>query len=213
MADRALLVDFGGVLTTSVFESFLAFCDDEGIDRELFKSVVLAAAREPGSPFARVETGAISQEDFDTQLAAILGEACGRPIEPAGLKARLFARALPEAAMHDVVRAVRASGIPTVLVSNSWGGDDYPMAELGRLFDHVVISGHVGMRKPEPDIYLYAARVAQASPGSCVFVDDLRVNVEGAERVGMTGILHREVARTIALLGEHLALELPGVAG
>lgn len=204
----ALLVDYGGVLTTSVIESFGAFCETEGIDAEVFRRVMLESARAPGSMFALVESGAIEQEEFDRRLAAALSDACGKAIDAAGLKQRLFARAQPDVAMASGVRAVRAAGFPTVLVSNSWGGRDYPGDVLEQLFDHLVISGLVGMRKPDADIYLHAAARAGVEPSSCVFVDDFRVNVEGAEAVGMTGLLHRDATATLGRLEELFGLGL-----
>lgn len=205
---RGLLIDYGGVLTTSVVESFGAFCTDEGIELDLFRRVVLDAARAPDSPFVRVEIGAIDQETFDRELAALLSAACGRALEPGGLKQRMFARAVRDEEMVAAVRAARRAGVRTALVSNSWGGDDYPRAEFANLFDAVVISGEVGMRKPQPEIYRLAASKVGLRESTCVFVDDFRVNVDGAEAIGMTGLLHRGSAETIARLEDLLRVSL-----
>lgn len=213
MTAAGLLVDYGGVLTTSVTESFAAFCAAEGIELEVFKRVVLGAARGPESPFALVETGRITQEEFDGHVARLLAEACGRTVDPAGLKQRLFAGVGPDEAMVDAVRRARAGGIRTGLVSNSWGGRDYPRETFGDTFDAIVISGEAGVRKPEPEIYLLAAERIGVAPAGCVFVDDFRVNVEGAERVGMTGIHHRSAEETIPVLEPLLGVPLwPGGA-
>lgn len=206
--DRGLLVDYGGVLTTSVVESWSSFCRAEGIDPETFRRVALDAARTPDSPFTRVEVGAIDQEEFDREFAALLSEACGVDLDPRGLKQRLFAGAGLDPAMVRAVRMAREAGIRTVLVSNSWGGNDYPMDLLGELFDALVISGHVGMRKPDREIYLHAARSVGLPPAACVFVDDFATNVRGAEAVGMRGIHHRTAAETIPLLEEMLGAPL-----
>jgi epoxide hydrolase-like predicted phosphatase len=98
--------------------------------------------------------------------------------------------------VHAVI-ALRKAGIKTALVSNSWGGYGYPRETFDEMFDAVVISGEVGLRKPQPEIYLMAAGRIGLQPSDCVFVDDFRVNVEGAEAIGMTGILHRDPAKTI----------------
>lgn len=212
LSSRALLVDYGGVLTTSVTDSFAAFCASEGIEFEVFKRVVLGAARGPESPFSKVETGQIDQDEFDREVAQILSDACGRAVDPEGLKLRLFAGIGPDAAMVDAVRRARSAGIRTGLISNSWGGreagESYRQAPLDELFDAVVISGEVGMRKPDPEIYLFAADKVAVAPDACVFVDDFAVNVEGAERVGMRGILHRRTDETISALEEHLEIGL-----
>jgi epoxide hydrolase-like predicted phosphatase len=210
MAHKGLLVDYGGVLTTSVTDSFAAFCGAEGIELELFKRVVLGAARGPESPFAMVETGRLSQEEFDGHVARLLSDACGRAIDPAALKQRLFATVQPDERMVSAVRRARAAGVGTALVSNSWGGRDYPPEIVDGLLDAVVISGEVGLRKPEPEIYLLAAEKIGVRPPACVFVDDFRVNVEGAERVGMKGIHHRSAYETLPKLGRLLGVSLEG---
>ena len=114
--------------------------------------------------------------------------------------------------MLAAVRQARRAGVRTGLISNSWGTRRYDRALLSELFDGVVISGEVGMRKPQPEIYLLAAARTGAKPENCVFVDDFSVNVEGAEAVGMTGIVHKDARTTIATLEEVLGLELGSAA-
>ena len=100
--------------------------------------------------------------------------------------------------MIDAVRRARSAGIRTGLISNSWGdGLAYDPELLRELFDVVVISGEVGLHKPEPEIFRLAARRIGLVPQECVFVDDLRENCAGAEAVGMTAILHRGSERTL----------------
>jgi putative hydrolase of the HAD superfamily len=206
---EGLLLDYGGVLTTSVAESFGAFCRVEGITIDVFRDVFLSVVREPDSIFARLETGVMDQDDFDVAFARLLGDACGVPIAAQGLKQRLFAEVRPDDSMLDTVRAARAAGIRTALVSNSWGGHDYPPEIIdGGLFDATLISGHIGLRKPDAAIYLLAAERLDVKPRDCVFVDDLKQNVEGAEAVGMTGIMHRETAGTIRTLEQIFGMRL-----
>ena len=197
---KGLLLDYGGVLTSSIVDSFAVFCRLEGIDPDAFRRAVLDHAREEGSIFARVEIGAIDQETFDAELATLIGEAAGRKVDPTGLKQRLFAASEPDQAMFDAVKRFKARGIRTALVSNSWGGADYPRDVFEEMFDAVVISGEVGVRKPDAEIYLMAAKLVGLEPSDCVFVDDFRVNVDGAEKAGMKGILHRDSASTLAEL-------------
>ena len=205
---RALLCDYGGVMTTPITASFTAFCAAEGIEAEAFKTVMQGAARVAGSPFALVETGALTEEQFDEAVATLLSDACRKVIAPAGLKRRMFAEVKPDEAMWAAVGAARAAGVRTGLLSNSWGGRDYPLEELRSIFDSLVISGEVGLRKPDPDIYLFAAKQAGVPPDACVFIDDFGVNVEGAKAVGMTGILHRDAPQTIERLEDLFGLSL-----
>jgi epoxide hydrolase-like predicted phosphatase len=167
-----------------------------------------AAARTEESPFAQVETGAITEEQFDEAVAKLLSDACGKTIDGPGLKRRMFAMVVPDEAMWNAVRAARVAGIKTALLSNSWGGRDYPLEQLEEIFDKIVISGQVRLRKPEPEIYRYTAKQVAVPPDGCVFIDDFSVNVEGAEAVGMTGLLHRDASETIARLEELFDLDL-----
>jgi epoxide hydrolase-like predicted phosphatase len=199
--DRALLIDFGGVLTTPVWDSFAAFCLqnelDEGAVKRLFREEPEALA-----DLRSLETGAMAEDEFERRFGARLGlEDSSQLIDS------LFAGMIPVEAMTNAVRSARAAGVPTALVSNSWSVDHYDRGLLAELFEAIVISAEVGMHKPQPEIYLLAAERVGRPPHECLFVDDLRENCDGAAAVGMTPILHREAAETVATL-ERL-LEIP----
>jgi putative hydrolase of the HAD superfamily len=110
----------------------------------------------------------------------------------------------PIEAMYGLIRGLRAQGLQTALLSNSWGDASYPRADFPSLFDAVVISHEVGMRKPEARIFAHTARLLGVQPGDCVFIDDIAANVTAAEAAGMTGILHQDPATTAARLAEVL---------
>jgi epoxide hydrolase-like predicted phosphatase len=200
MVGRGLLLDFGGVLTTSIWECFDEFCRTEGLPegavRRLFRDDPEALA-----DLRLLETGEISEHEFAARFGPRLGIE-----ETGGLIERMFGALEPERAMIDAVGKLRAAGVRTGLISNSWGTGIYDPALLDELFDAVVISGEVGLHKPQPEIYTLAAKRIGVAPGDCVFVDDLRENVEGAEHVGMTGVLHRDPAVTVAKLEELLGV-------
>jgi putative hydrolase of the HAD superfamily len=199
MADRhGLIVDYGGVLTTDVFASFRAFCEAEGLDpdtvRDRFRS-----DPEARDLLARLETGALAVAEFEPRFAALLEVSSERLI------GRLFGAMAPDEAMLDGVRAVRASGIRTGLLSNSWGDAlAYDDALLDELFDSWVISSQVGLRKPDPAIYELVAERLGLPPAACVFVDDLPGNLKPARALGMATVLHRGDAQ--ATLAEVRAL-------
>jgi putative hydrolase of the HAD superfamily len=199
---KGLLVDFGGVLTTNVFDSFKAFCRSEGLPEDAVK----ATFRERGEGLGllrRLEKGEVTAAEFSEQFAPLLG------VSPDNLVARLFGGIGPDEAMTKAVRRARRAGIKTGLISNSWGeGLAYEPALLEQLFDAVVISGDVGMHKPEPAIFLLGAERIGVAAGDCVFVDDLRENCAGAEAVGMTAILHRGAEGTLPQLEELLGVPL-----
>ncbi len=197
---RALLVDFGGVLTTNVFESFRAFEREAGLVEDAV--VHLFLEDEPAlADLHALETGRLAEAEFERRLAARLG------VEAEQLVAGLFAGARPEPAMLHLVRRARVAGVATALVSNSWGTGIYERLGGGSdFFDAIVLSGEVGRRKPDPEIFLLAAERVGAPPASCVFVDDLRSNCAGAEAVGMTAVLHRAPAPTIERVEDLLGL-------
>jgi epoxide hydrolase-like predicted phosphatase len=208
MAERdfqGLLVDFGGVLTTNIWTSFDLFCESEGLER----GTVLKLFQADGEALAllrSLERGAVTDEEFEQDFGRLLG------VDPPGLVERLFAGLSPEDSMVDAVSAVRSSGIRTGLISNSWGTGIYERAPM-TIFDATVISGDVGLHKPEPAIYELGAERIGVPPTACLFVDDLRENVAGAEAIGMTALLHRDPAETIGELERLLGLELTAVSG
>jgi epoxide hydrolase-like predicted phosphatase len=199
---RGLLVDFGGVLTTDVFESFREFCAREGLDPE---SVRRLFREDPDALMLlrRLERGEIAEDEFERRFAAMLGVA-----DADGLVDRMFAGMRPDEEMLTAVARARAAGVRTGLVSNSWGTARYDRRRLQELFDEVVISGEVGLNKPHAEIYELAAERVGVPPVECVFVDDLRENCEGAERVGMTAVLHRGDERTVPELERLLGVTL-----
>jgi epoxide hydrolase-like predicted phosphatase len=201
---KGLLVDFGGVLTTNVFDSFKAFCRTEGLPEDAVKNMF----RERGEGLAllrQLEKGELTADEFSQKFAPLLG------VSPDNLVERLFGGIGPDEPMLDAVRRARAAGIKTGLISNSWGeGLAYDPALLEELFDAVVISGDVGLHKPQPEIFLMGAERLGVAPEDCVFVDDLRENCEGAEAVGMKAILHRGAEGTIPQLEELLEVPLSG---
>ncbi len=202
--DRSgLLVDFGGVLTSSVWDSFADFCRDKGLAedsiRRLFREdpAALADLRE-------LETGRIEEHDFERRFAERLGLG-----DATDLIDGMFRGMKPSEPMVAAVRAARDSGIRTGLVSNSWSTSHYDRSLLAELFDAVVISAEVGLHKPEPEIYLLASKRLGVEPEQCVFIDDLRENCAGAEAVGMRAILHRDAAATVVRLEELLGFTVP----
>ena len=198
---RGLLVDFGGVLTTNVFQSFRQFCEAEGLPADTVKRAFRDDPEALGL-LRRLEKGELEHREFEPLFAERLG------IERTeGLVERLFAGVGPEDDMLEAVRRARSGGVRTGLISNSWGeGLAYDQSALDELFHAVVISGDVGLHKPQPEIFLLGAERIGVPPAECVFVDDLRENCAGAEEVGMTAILHRGPESTLPELERLLRL-------
>jgi epoxide hydrolase-like predicted phosphatase len=207
----ALVVDFGGVLTTSLLEAMAAFAEETGIDMQHLARAALGGYTGSADPLVfGFETGQIAEEDFSQEFAGRLSRYSGTAIEPAGLIGRMFSRLRLEESMLGAVGAARAAGFKTGLLSNSWGTSLYPRERLDRLFDVTVISGEVGLRKPDPAIFELTTKRLGVPAGRCVFVDDHPGHLAGAAEAGMTTVLHRTPDRTIAELESLLGLVLSG---
>jgi putative hydrolase of the HAD superfamily len=211
---RGIITDWGGVLTTPILTTVRAWIDADGIDWESYRAVMRAwvsqaydAAGGP-NPIHALERGECSAAEFEQLLADQLLRIDGAAVAADGLLRRMFAASLPVPAMYDTIRTLRAAGFSTALLSNSWGCDEYPRADFPGLFDTVVLSGEVGMRKPEQEIFLHAARTLGLDPAECVFVDDMEANVAAARACGMTGVLHAETATTAQALQDLFGVPL-----
>ncbi|MCB0916307.1 MAG: HAD family phosphatase [Actinobacteria bacterium] len=197
----ALLVDWGGVLTTDLATAMSAWSDAEDLEADHFSEVMRRWFGESGEAEARInpvhalERGEVEVPHFEAELAAALSEVAGKPVTSEGLLSRLFEHFRHAPDMAALVRRAREAGITTALLSNSWG-DFYPMHLFDGMFDELVISGHVGMRKPDPKIFMYTATLVRTPPRKCVFVDDLAHNVTAAARLGFLAIQHTNYERT-----------------
>jgi epoxide hydrolase-like predicted phosphatase len=202
VADRTgLIVDFGGVLTNSVFETFAVFCEAEGMAPETLRAR-LGGDDASQKLLADFECGRLQPAAFEREFALVLG------VESEDLVDRIFAGMRPDEAMVGAVRAARQAGLKTGLLSNSWGADRYDREQLRELFDGWVISGEVGIRKPEARIYEMAAESIALAPEQCVFVDDLPFNLKPARELGMATVLHKTADETLSQLEQLLGLSL-----
>ena len=203
---RGVITDWGGVLTSPILATVRAWIEVDDIDvnsyRAVMKSWIAQAYDADGdsNPIHALERGECSAAEFERILAARLDRIDGGSVAAEGLLQRMFAASVRVPAMYDLIRALRRAGLRTAMLSNSWGCDEYPRADFPGLFDAVVISGEVGMRKPEEGIFLYAARALGLAPAECVFIDDREANVAAAAGCGMTGLLHTGAQRTAAAL-------------
>ena len=211
---RGVIIDWGGVLTSPIASTINAWIEADGVDRHSYAAVMRPWVQQAygadgaGNPIHALERGECTNEEFERLLAGRLLRVDGSPVPADGLLARMFAATLPDAGMHDLVRAVRRAGLRTALLSNSWGGLDYPRDLFPDLFDAVVISGETGMRKPEERIFRHATTLLGLQPAECVFIDDIEANVLAAEAVGMAGVHHRDLDSTTRRLSELLGIPL-----
>ena len=193
---RGLIVDWGGVLTAPIDEATAAWARHEGIELEVYRVVMRNWIEVSESPIHRLERGELPPDEFERLLAKGFRER-GVAVAADGLLTRMLS-GLSELSddMVNLVRRARRQGLKTALLSNSWG-EHYPEHLWVGAFDAVVISGRVGMRKPEKEIFRHTAELLQLEPGQCVMVDDLAPNIHGAVDAGMVGVLHVSYAQTV----------------
>ena len=201
MARKGLLVDFGGVLTSNVFDAFAGFCEREGLDRDHVRNAFRENEEARASLF-ELELGRISEDEFARRFAAAL-----ELEDHDGLIERLWTDLGPDDEMIDAVARFREAGVRTGLISNSWGTAlEYDADVMTRLFDVSVISHLVGLRKPDPEIYALAAERMALAPAELVFVDDLPGNLKPARAMGMATVHHTSAQETIPQLEELLGV-------
>lgn len=205
---RGLIVDWGGVLTMPIHVAIRNWLRTSGVDHDHYGAVVRRWV-EPFSgevsPVHRLERGELAVEEFEQLLAAALARE-GSTVEAQGLLSRMFAElASYEDSMTSLVTRAHASGIRTCLLSNSWG-NEYDRSDWQEMFDAVVISGEVGMRKPELEIFELTLHRIGLPAAECAFIDDMPHNIVAAAQAGLAGIVHRTFEETA---GELAAL-FPG---
>ncbi|MBO2458088.1 HAD family hydrolase [Actinomadura violacea] len=203
---QAVLIDFGGVLTSGVFDAFRAVSHRISGDPRLIERIL----REDGASgrlLAEHECGRLGQAGFEEGFAERL-RAHGVATVPAGLVTQIQDGLRLDEAMLTAVARLRSDGVPVAIVSNAFGDDCYQGVDLYAIADAVVISSDVGVRKPSQSIYRIACERLGADPAACVMIDDLRHNLDGAERLGIRGLHHLNGTETVHRLAEIFGLDL-----
>lgn len=205
---EAVLFDFGGVLSGSPFEAFARYERAQGLPDGFIRK--LNAANHHDNAWARLER---NEMDFDAFCDAFEAEAlaAGGRLDPRALFAMIGGTLRPE--MVEAVRRCRVRFKTALLTNNfvspSGGlGDGLTAGGLAELFDVVVASTEVGMRKPDPRFYELACRLLGVAPERAVFLDDLGVNLKPARAMGMVTIKVEDPAVALAELEEVLGITL-----
>ncbi len=212
---RALIVDWGGVLTNDLSTVMDTWTLGEDFEAHHFAEVISTwFGRDAGveaeiNPIHVLERGEIAVPDFEAKLAEELSRTTGRDVSAEGLLDRLFSHFEHAHDMTALVRRAHGWGIRTGLLSNSWG-DHYPEHLFDGMFDAVVISGRVGMRKPEPRIFQYTLDQLDVTASESVFVDDLAHNIAAARELGFVTVHHRDYQSTQLELSAIFGRDLGG---
>lgn len=203
---EGLLIDVGGVLTTDIFPSFDAHCAREGLAGVSFRELYF------GNPdvrhlLHRLELGELHHTDAQGPLARMLGLP---PDRADALFPGLYGDLQFVDEMTLAVEALHRAGIRTGVLSNSWWFPMYDKPFYARAFDVQVVSGRVGLRKPQPAIFERGLAELGIAGERVVFVDDFEENLPPARELGMTTILHdpNEPAVTLARLESLFGLQV-----
>jgi putative hydrolase of the HAD superfamily len=198
---RGVISDFGGVLTNPLAESFVAMQESSGISLESLGTAMVRVAEEDGAhPLFELETGRLSEHNFLARLGAVVSEELGRPVALHGFGEAYFAELKPNEPMIEAMRSLRARGYRMALLTNNvreWQPLWRPMLPVDEIFDVLVDSGFVGMRKPDPEIYELTLERLGLAAKACVFVDDTEVNCHTATELGMTAVHFRDTEQAL----------------
>ncbi len=204
MRRQALILDFGGVLTTDFWEALRGFCRRAGLPDDALVQLVTADP-DGRRMLVDLERGAIRQAEFEAYMAQRLG------VPSDGLLVQMAGDLRPDQLMLDAVARLRASGVRVAILSNSWGSDSFdPYAPwaLSSRADVVVISDQVGMRKPDPAIFDLVVDELGVSAEECVFVDDVAAYLRPARERGMTVVHHTDSVATVRELASLFGTDL-----
>ncbi len=208
-AIKAIISDFGGVLTSPLLDSFTAFQDTSGISLETLGSAMAAVAQRDGTnPLFELETGRMTEARFLESLADELGRQLGRPVELHGFGERYFEHLHPNEPMIDYMRSLRGRGYQLAICTNNvreWEARWRSKLPVDEIFDVVVDSAFVGTRKPERRIYEITLERLAISPAETLFLDDIEINCDAARELGMSAVWFRCNEQAIAEMDAALA--------
>jgi putative hydrolase of the HAD superfamily len=201
---KALILDFGGVITTRFRSALSSFCEREGLDPQLLHHVLRVDPSGKAALF-EAESGEISQREFERRLGKLLA------VSDIDLTRRICADLQPCEPMLALVEQAKRRGIKTAMLSNSWGTggyDIYAGYDLPRYFDVVVVSDKVRCAKPDSRIYELTEAKLGIPARHCIFVDDVPRNLEPAATLGMTTVLVDEPSDTVPEIANLLGLDV-----
>jgi putative hydrolase of the HAD superfamily len=206
-----VISDFGGVLTTPLVQSFAAVQDQTGIPmKELGKAMTRIELQDGAHPLYELEKGRLTEVDFLEKLGDALEPALGHRPELHRFREIYFEALHPNEPMIDLMREARASGRRMGMLTNNvreWEPLWRSKLPVDEIFEVVVDSGFVGMRKPDREIYeLTLERLDGVPADQCLFIDDVDVNCAAAEELGMSAVHYRDNAQAIPEIREALTL-------
>ncbi len=207
---RAVISDFGGVLTTPLFGAFARVQEQSGVAAEVLgRAMARIEARDGLHPLFELEKGHMSEPEFLALLEGAAGEELGRPVSLNGFTELWWSHLEPNEQVIDFMRGLRARRYAMALLTNNvreWEPRWRAMLPVDEIFSVVVDSGFVGMRKPERGIYELTVERLGVPASECLFVDDIELNCDAARELGMTAVVFRDTTQAIAACEAALGL-------
>src|SRR6202034_3185796 len=200
---EAVIWDFGGVLTSSPFEAFARFEAERGLPADIIRRT--NAANHMENAWAKFERAEVDIETFD-KLFAAESLALGAEVRGKDVLPLLAGDLRPE--MVEALKRIKSkfktgcitNNLPANAIGSASGRTLY-IAEVMALFDHIIESAKIGLRKPDPKIYRMMVEALGVDPARCVYLDDLGVNLKPARDMGMTTIKVLNAPQALAELG------------
>jgi epoxide hydrolase-like predicted phosphatase len=199
---EAIISDFGGVLTSPLLDSFMAFEDESGISPAALGQALAAISERTGShPLAELETGRMSEDEFLGELASELSQQLEREVEMARFGEQYFEHLEPNQELIDYMRQLRDRGYRMAICTNNvkeWEERWRSMLPVDEIFNVVVDSAFVGTRKPEPRIYEITLERLGVAPAAALLIDDIEINCDAAKELGIRAIQFKSNEQAIA---------------
>jgi putative hydrolase of the HAD superfamily len=199
---EAVISDFGGVLSSPLLDAFVAYERHSGIPLEALGKAMMAVGESNGSnPLFELETGRITEAQFLGSVAAQLTSLLGREVTMDGFGAYYFEQLQPNQPMIDYMRGLKARGYRLAICTNNvreWEALWRAKLPVDEIFDHVIDSGFVGVRKPDPAIYELTLSALGTPPEAALLLDDVEHNCDAARVLGMQAVWFRSTEQALA---------------
>jgi putative hydrolase of the HAD superfamily len=200
---KAVISDFGGVITLPLDEAFARAHEEMGVPlTALGDAMKLAASRSDEPPLFKLERGQLTDPEFMAIMQATISEVVGREVVLDNYGERLMRELRANEPLLEYYAGLKARGVRLAILTNNvreWQPRWMPLLPEG-LFELIVDSGFEGVRKPEPEIYERTLSRLGLAPGDCAFVDDVEVNVRAANELGLHGVHFRTTEQAVAEL-------------
>ena len=210
---RAVVCDFGGVLTTPLLHAFAAVQEDIGVSAEnLGMAMREGLAEGEELPLFRLERGEISEDEFLERLEDGLESLFGHRPHLHRFRHMFFDALDPNEQMIELMRELGASGLKMAMLTNNvreWEPLWRSMLPVDEIFETIVDSAFVGCRKPERRIYELTLERIGMPAEACLFVDDLHPNIEAAKALGMNAVHFRDNEQAIGEIRAALGQRQP----